>query len=48
MLPEAKELGVVRINCSVVKEKLTPYPKTCLEELRKYMPRTLTNRFNSH
>lgn len=48
MLPEIKELGVVRINCVTIKQKLTPYPKYCLDMLRKYMPGTLKDRFQSH
>ena len=44
MLPEMKDIGMIRIDCSSIKSLLLPSPKDNLKELKDLLPRVVKER----
>jgi len=37
-LPEIKDLGMLRVDTTAIKAKLTPQPRQCTAQLKELMP----------
>lgn len=44
LLPESKDVGMIKVNTQSIREKLMPVPKECIERLRTQLPVTVKNR----
>lgn len=44
LLPESKDVGMIKVNTLSIREKLMPVPKECIERLRAQLPVTVKNR----
>ena len=38
LLPESKDIGMIKVNTLSIREKLLPVPKDCIDILRKSLP----------
>jgi hypothetical protein len=43
-LPDSKDIGMIRIDCSAVKKMLVPSPKDNLKELKDLLPKVIKER----
>ncbi len=46
VLPELKDLGMLRVETIQIKKKLLPSPKLCLEKLRELLPKIVVKRID--
>lgn len=45
-LPEVKDLGMLRIDVTAIKLKMTPQPKLCIQILKDLIPEVVKLRIN--
>lgn len=44
LLPESKDVGMIKVNTQQIKDKLMPVPKRCIDELKRGLPRIVKER----
>jgi hypothetical protein len=44
LLPESKDVGMIKVNTLEIREKLMPVPKKCLDNLKRELPRIVKDR----
>lgn len=48
MIPQNRELGMIRINLNEIKNHLTPSPKDCLAKLKRMLPLMVKRRVDHY
>jgi len=46
ILPESKDVGMIRVNCNSIKVKLNPSPRDNLKKLKDLLPRVVKERID--
>ena len=47
LLPESKDVGMIKVNTITIREKLLPVPKDCLDILKTQLPMTVKTRIQN-
>ena len=47
LLPESKDVGMIKVNTLTIREKLVPVPKECLDILKSLLPQTVKTRIQN-